>query len=391
MGGTIRLFKAGGVPIYVHTSWIAIYALIAWTLAVGYFPRMLPGIDPPAAWAHGLVGALLLFVSVLLHELAHSLVAVAHGLRVRGITLHLFGGVSELEEEPRTAFSELLIAAAGPATSFGIAAALWGLRESGLAAVGSPGAIAAYLVTVNVGVAIFNLIPGFPLDGGRVLRAILWQWSGSLARATYLASRVGVAVAFGLMAWGTFQLLGGSVVSGVWLALIGLFLHSAANAAYAQTAVNEALGDLPVRDVMTTDVVTIDADQTIAELVDRLWTRHVSTVPVLDRGRLVGFLDVSSLQTLDRSTWRTTRVRERMRPSNPSHVIGPADTVAFALRRASRNGLGRVVVLEGDRLVGYLSLKDITHVLALHGLGRNTTARGTEPGAQRRPRLRRVA
>jgi len=391
MGASIRLFKIAGVPIYVHASWLAIYALITWTLAVGYFPRMLPGIDAPAAWAHGLIGALLLFVSVLLHELSHSLVAKAHGLSVRGITLHVFGGVSTLEAEPRTALAELLIAAAGPLTSFGIAAALWGMRESGIAEVGSPGAIAAYLVSVNVAVAIFNLLPGFPLDGGRVLRAALWRWTGSLARATYLATRVGIGVAFALMAWGVVQLLGGSVVSGVWLVLIGLFLQQAANAAHAQTAVTETLGPLTVRDLMTTDVVTIDADQTIAELVDLLWKRHVSTVPVLDDGRFVGIVNVAALQTLDRATWATTRVRERMQPADPTLTIGPDDTVAFALERAARNGLGRLAVLDGDRLVGYLSLKDITHALALHGLGQDASAGGSLPGAVRRARLRRAA
>ena len=391
MGATIRLFKIAGIPIYVHASWLAIYALITWTLAVGYFPRMLPGIDAPAAWAHGLIGALLLFVSVLLHELSHSIVAKAHGLSVRGITLHIFGGVSSLDSEPRTALAELLIAAAGPLASFGIAAALWGMRESGIADVGSPGAIAAYLVSVNVAVAVFNLIPGFPLDGGRVLRAALWRWTGSLARATYLATRVGIGVAFALMTWGVVQLLGGSVVSGVWLALIGLFLQQAANAAYAQTAVTETLGTLTVRDLMTTNVVTIDADQTIAELVDLLWKRHVSTVPVLDDGRLIGIVNVAALQTLDRATWTTTRVRERMQPADPTLTIRPDDTVAFALQRASRNGLGRLAVLDGDRLVGYLSLKDITHALALHRLGQDASAGGSLPGAGRRARLRRVA
>jgi len=391
VGATIRLFKIAGIPIYVHASWLAIYALITWTPAVGYFPRMLPGIDAPTAWVHGLVGALLLFVSVLLHELSHALVAKAHGLSVRGITLHIFGGVSVLEAEPRTALAELLIAAAGPLTSFGIAAALWGLRESGIADVGSPGAIAAYLVSVNVGVAIFNLVPGFPLDGGRVLRAALWRWTGSLARATYLASRVGIAVAFALIGWGVIQLLGGSGVSGVWLMLIGLFLQQAANAAYAQTAVTEALGTLTVRDLMATDVVAIDADQTIAELVDRLWRRHVSTVPVLDRGRLVGIVNVAALQTLDPATWATTRVRDVMQPANPSFTIAPDDTVVFALQRASRNGLGRLAVLDGDRLAGYLSLKDITHALALQGLGQDATAGGSLPGAARRARLRLAA
>ena len=391
MGGTVRLFNIAGIPVYVHASWLMIYALITWTLAVGYFPHLLPGLDSGTYWAYGLVGALLLFVSVLLHELSHSLVAVAHGLSVRGITLHLFGGVSHLEDEPRTALAELLIAIVGPLTSFLIAAALWGLRESSLVETGWPGALAGYLVAVNVSVAVFNMIPGFPLDGGRVLRALLWRWSGSLARATYLASRVGVAVAFALMAFGVFQMLSGKGVSGVWLALIGLFLQHAANSEYAQTAVREALGTLRVRDVMTPDVVTIGAEQTVTDLVDLLWTRHVGTIPVLDAERLVGIARVDALSSVDRSAWATTRVATIMRPLDATLTVRPDDALTWAMQRAAGNRLGRVAVVEDDRLVGYLSLKDITHVLALRGVGQNASAAGTVPEVPRRPRLHRAA
>jgi Zn-dependent protease/CBS domain-containing protein len=391
MGATIRLFTVGGIPIAVHASWLAVYGLITWTLAVGYFPRAMPGIDSLEAWIYGLVGALLLFVSVLLHELAHSLVAMAHGLGVRGITLHVFGGVSELEDEPETARAELLIAAVGPAASLAIAALLWGMRESGIAQVGPVGAIAAYLITVNVGVAVFNLVPGFPLDGGRVLRAALWRWTGSVVRATYLSSRAGVAVGLGLIAFGVFQILAGSVVSGVWTALIGLFLQQAAHTAYAETAVAQTLGRLAVRDVMTTDVLTVDGEQTITAAVGALWERHVSTVPVLVAGRLVGVLRVASLQTMDRERWPTTRVRDVMQPLGRGHTAHPDDPLLAALRRVTRNGLGRLAVLDRDRLVGYLSIKDIAHVLALHGVGAEVRASAGVGGAVRRPPLRRAA
>ena len=391
MGATVRLFKLGGIPIAVHASWLVVYALITWTLAVGYFPRALPGIDSLQAWVCGLVGALLLFVSVLLHELAHSLVATAYGLTVRSITLHVFGGVSQLEEEPETAGAELAIAAVGPATSLAIAAALWGVRESHIVEAGPAGAIVGYLVTVNVAIAIFNLIPGFPLDGGRVLRAALWRWSGSIVRATYLASRVGVVVAFGLITVGLLQIMAGSVVSGVWIALIGLFLQQAANTAYAQTAVAHTLGPLSVRDVMTTDLLTVEADQTMTEAVDALWERHVSTVPVLSNGRLVGILSVASLRATARERWATTHVRDVMERVGPAHVVAPDDALVFALQQAARNGIGRVAVVDHDRLVGYLSMKDITHVVALHGVGGDVAAGASLTAAGRGPKLRRAA
>ena len=188
MGGTVRVLTIHGIPINVHVSWLVIYGLITWTLAVGYFPRALPDLPAAAYWANGLLAAFLLFVSVLLHELSHSFVAMAHGLSVRGITLHVFGGVSHLEDEPPSPRAEFLIAVVGPISSFAIAAVLWAINASGLVQPAWAQAVIAYLVLVNVVVGIFNLVPGFPLDGGRLLRAALWKWKGSLGPATYMAS-----------------------------------------------------------------------------------------------------------------------------------------------------------------------------------------------------------
>ena len=390
MGATVRLFKIGRIPIFVHASWLAIYALITWTLAVGYFPNVLPELAPAQYWMHGLVAALLLFVSVLLHELAHSVVAIAHGLTVRGITLHVFGGVSHLEDEAPTPRAEAFIAAAGPIASFAIAGALWATKATGLLGTGSVDAIATYLVTVNVMVGVFNLIPGFPLDGGRLLRAILWQMRGSLTRATYLASRVGIAFAYALMAWGVFQMFTGAVVTGVWLVLIGLFLQNAATASYAQIGLREALGRLPVSQVMTREVIAVPPDETVSSLVDRFWEHHVASFPVIEGGRVVGIASIGALQRVPREQWPLLRVREVMRPIDETLTVRPSDTVLRALERAADNGLGRLAVMDGDRLVGYLSMQDITHVLALHGLGRGVAGPGLRLN-QRSPDLRRAA
>ena len=390
MGASIRLFKIGQIPISVHASWLAIYTLITWTLAVGYFPRVLPNLGPAQYWVHGLIAALLLFVSVLVHELAHSLVATAHGLKVRGITLHVFGGVSHLEDEAPTPRAEALIAAAGPLASFAIAAVLWGFREAGLAGAGSVGAVATYLITVNVMVGLFNLIPGFPLDGGRLLRAALWRWKGSLTRATYLASRVGVAFAFTLMAWGVYEMFTGAVVSGLWLMLIGLFLQSAANASYAQVGLREALGRLTVSQIMARDVVSARPDDTVASLVERFWEHHVASFPVVDGERVIGIASIGALQKVPREQWPFLRVRDMMHPLDETLTVRPTDTAHRALERASANGLGRLAVMDGDRLVGYLSMQDITHVLALHGLGHDAAGRGLRL-TPRPPNLRRAA
>lgn len=382
MGGRLHVLTVRGIPIYIHASWLAIYALITWTLAVGYFPGTLPDLPRAAYWVDGLIAALLLFVSVLLHELSHSIVAGAHGLSVRGITLHVFGGVSELEDEPPSPRGEFLIAVVGPITSFAIAAVLWGIRAGGLLGAGSARAVVSYLIVVNVAVGVFNLIPGFPLDGGRLLRAALWRWQGSLGRATYLASRVGVAFAFGLIAVGVLQIFGGSFLGGLWAILIGLFLRNSADTSYALSAVRDALSALHVRDIMARDVVTVPADATITELVDTFWAHHFTSFPVVDDGAVAGIASLQQVRDVLADRWRQARVREVMRPLDGELVIAPADSVFKALEKAAHNSIGRLAVIDAGRLVGYLSLKDITHVLALRGVpgaGRGGTPTAGEP------------
>ncbi len=381
MGGALRVLSVGRIPIYVHASWLAVYALITWTLAVGYFPHVLPNLPTAAYWINGLVAALLLFASVLLHELSHSFVARAYGLEVRGITLHVFGGVSQLEDEAPSPRAELLIAVVGPVTSFAIAGIIWGLNAAGLFHGGSTGAIAAYLLFVNVALGLFNLVPGFPLDGGRMLRAVLWRWQGSLPRATYVASRVGILVAFALMALGILEILNGGVIGGFWLMLIGLFLRSAADAGYTQSAVRQALATLPVRDLMAREVTTVPADATVADLVDAFWTHHFTSFPVVDHGAVRGIAGLGQVREVPRERWPFARVADVMRPLDADLVVRPDDTVYTAFEKASHNGVGRLVVLEGPRLAGYLSLKDIAHVLALRGM----------PGADGDGRWRRPA
>jgi len=376
-----------GIPVNVHVSWLVIYGLITWTLAVGYFPRTLPNLPPVAYWANGLLAAFLLFVSVLLHELSHSLVAIAHGLSVRGITLHVFGGVSHLEDEPPTPRAEFLIAVVGPITSFAIAAVLWAINAAGLVRPAWAQAVVAYLVLVNVVVGIFNLVPGFPLDGGRLLRAALWKWKGTLDQATYVASRVGVAFAFALMALGVLQIFGGAVLGGVWFIIIGMFLRGAADASYSQMALREALGRVPVRDIMTREVVTVPMDATVAQLADAFWTHHVTSFPVVDGGGVRGIASVQQVHSVPAEQRTQRRVSGLMRPLTDDLVVGPDASVFDALGKASRNDVGRLAVVSNSRQVGYLSLKDITHVLTLRGLPGGAADRGVGSaprGPQRR-------
>ena len=386
MGATVRVLTIRGIPINVHVSWLVIYGLITWTLAVGYFPHALPDLPAAAYWANGLLAALLLFVSVLLHELSHSLVAIAHGLSVRGITLHVFGGVSHLEDEPPTPRAEFLIAVVGPVTSFAIAVVLWLINASGVVQAGWARAVIGYLVVVNVAVGIFNLVPGFPLDGGRVLRAAVWKWKGALDQATYIASRVGVGFAFALMALGVFQIFGGAVLGGFWLIVIGMFLRGAADASYSQMALREALARLPVRDIMTREVITVPVDASVAQLADAFWAHHVTSFPVVDRDAVRGIASVQQVHAVPPEQRTQRRVSDLMRPLADDLVVGPDDSAFDALGKATRNQIGRLAVIEHGRLMGYLSLKDITHVLALRGLPAQTRGVG---GAARGPSGRR--
>lgn len=382
-GRSMRVLTVAGIPINVHTSWLVVYALITWTLAVGYFPRTLPDLSPVAAWLSGLATALLLFVSVLLHELSHSFVARAHGLGVSGITLHIFGGVSQLEEEPPSARAEFLIAAVGPLSSFTIAGLLWAVHATGVVTAGVAGAVLDYLIFINTAIGVFNLVPGFPLDGGRVLRAALWKWKGSLRPATLIASRVGSAVAVILMMWGFLQVMTGAFMGGVWMILIGLFLRGAADASYAQVDLKETLAPLHVNDIMVRNPVTVAANAPVTALVDLLWAHHFRSFPVVEDGRAVGIATLQHVQPVPRAHWQHTLVREVMQPTSPELSVERSDTVYRAFEKASRNGLGRLAVVDGEWLVGYLSLKDITHVLALRGVA--------PPGHRAPAQLRRVA
>ncbi|HXJ84000.1 MAG TPA: site-2 protease family protein, partial [Candidatus Methylomirabilis sp.] len=316
-------------------------------------------------WANGLLGAALLFVSVFLHELSHSIVALRYGIPVSGITLHIFGGVSQLTREPDRPGAEWNMAIVGPLTSLAIAGVLALFYR--FASLPAPAAaVTRYLVATNTLVGVFNLLPGFPLDGGRVLRALLWKATGDRHRATRIAGQAGAGMALFLVIVGIVQTIGGNFVGGLWLLLIGLFLRQAAGGSSRQEQVREALGSLAVRDVMTRAVVQVPADLSVARLVEEVfWPHHVSSFPVIDRDRVIGIVTVDQLKRVPRERWEETCVRDLMHPIEESMRVAPGDALWAAFEKLAANGVGRVAVLDGGRLVGYLSIKDVTHVLAV--------------------------
>jgi Zn-dependent protease len=303
----LQVFRLAGIPVRVDVSWLLVFALIGWSLADGSFPRVLPDLTPAAAWLHAVAAAVLLFVSVMLHELAHAVMARRHGVRVSGIRLHVFGGVSELESEPPTPRAELLVAVVGPATSFAIAALCYGL---GHAVGGRPWALAltGYLAVVNLVLALFNLVPGFPLDGGRLLRAMLWWWGGQQGWATRWAGRTGSLFAVALVALGIVRALAGETIGGAWFILIGLLLYQAASSTLELARVREHLGPLPVTHAMTPLVTGVDAltgvgrDDAVSPEASA-WEAYVTLgrtgaarLAVVDKGRPVGVVSGRDLR-----------------------------------------------------------------------------------------------
>ena len=363
-----RVFTIRGIPIEINYSWFLIVALVAWSLASHYFPGQVPGLSPTTYWGLGIVSALALFASVLLHELGHSVVAQRNGIAIRGITLHVFGGVAKLAREADSPGVEFRVAAAGPAVSFALALGCHLL----LRVPGWPepaAALLGYLRFVNFVVAIFNLVPGFPLDGGRILRALLWWWRGDLQQATRVTGAIGGGFAYALMLLGVVSFALGNPVQGIYFLFIGIFLKQAADASVEQVAWRQALQGITVGDVMTREVVTVDPDLTLARLADDLfWHHRFTSFPVVEGGQVIGIVALKHLRDYPRERWGEVRVREAMLRFGPEVQAGPREAVLDAFTRLLQNPVGRIAVVEtGERLVGYLSVKDMLHILALRG------------------------
>jgi ribosomal protein L24 len=292
---SVRLFTVAGIEVGIHASWLIIFLLVTWTLAVGYFPEVIPGIEPATAWVLGVLASLLLFVSVLIHELAHSFMAKARGLDARSITLFLFGGVSNLGGEAKQPSVEFQVAIVGPLTSFalaGVAYLLMGLTagEARLEAV------FAYLTVINILLGAFNLVPGFPLDGGRVFRAIAWTVTGSLRRGTEIATAVGRVVGYGFMLLGIFLILSGEFLQGIWIAAIGWFLQSAAGASMQQVAFEQRLRNVRVGEVVRRDTTAASPNDSVAEVISGYLLRgNRRAVPVVRDGSVIGIITTGDI------------------------------------------------------------------------------------------------
>lgn len=367
-GHQIRLFRLAGFDVTLDLSWIFIALLVTWTLATGYFPEVYPGLASPAYWSMGIVGAAGLFISIILHELSHSLVARRFDIPIKGITLFIFGGVAHMEKEPPTARSELLMAIAGPIASL-VLAVFFYMAASIAHAAGlgdTVTGVAWYLALINFMVAVFNMVPAFPLDGGRVYRAWLWGRSGDLNEATRRASSAGQTFGLILIALGVVSLFTGNLIGGLWWGLIGLFLYSASRGSYAQLQAHVLLGSEPVSRFMTQNPVTVPAGISLRELVDGyVYGSFHEAFPVMEGERLVGLAGVAELRKTDRAEWEKRRVFDIMQPLSKTNAISPGDSAEAALRQMSESGNSRLLVVKDGTLLGIVALRDIMRLMEL--------------------------
>ena len=354
----IQIARVIGIPIYLHFSWLIIFGLIVWTLSTGYFPAQYPDLPASSYWAKGLVASLLFFASIVFHELGHAVVALRHGLRTRSITLFVFGGVAQLEGDPRDARAEFWMAAAGPLVSLTLAGLFYTCAT--LPLVGpSAAAVAKYLALINLVLALFNLVPAFPMDGGRLLRSALWGSIGK-ARATQVASRAGTLFAYLLIFGGVFSFLRGDPLGGAWYVLIGWFIKDASAASYQQVRLDEALRGVTVRDAMVDAVMTVPSTGSVAEAAREQFMRTgYGGYPVTRGDAVVGLLCLKDVLRLSPEEREATSVQGAMRPLTEAIVTEPDAPLPVAIARMAQAGTARLLVMHGGQLVGLLTMSGV--------------------------------
>jgi Zn-dependent protease/CBS domain-containing protein len=370
MPGSIRLGRIAGIEIDVNVSWLIIVVLLTVSLATTWFPASVPHLGFGAYWALGLIAAVLLFASVLAHELAHSLVAKSRGLPVKNITLFIFGGVSNIEHEPSSPGVEFWMAIVGPLTSLGIGVICLLLAQV-TRAVPVVWAVLGYLAVANLLLGVFNLIPGFPLDGGRVLRSILWAITGSLRKATVWAARVGQVIAYLFILWGVWQVFTGNWLNGIWIGFIGWFLLSAAQSANREAMLQSLFRGVSVATVMSPAPQPVPANSSLRELVDHYLLPHGQrTAPVYDGSQFAGLVTLADVKAVPRDEWDRVLVSKVMAPVEKLHTARPEQRMTDVLPLMTQADVNQLPVLQDGQLAGMLTRDAVMRYLDVRqGLG----------------------
>ena len=366
MNSSFKIGKIAGIEIGVHWSWLFIFGLITWSFATGILEEFFPQWPEARRWAVGVIVAVIFFASILLHELSHSLVAKARGIPVKGITLFIFGGVSNLGREAQSAGEEFQIAIVGPLTSLAIGAVFAILWVTLRIPWPDVAAIAGYLAFINGVIAAFNMLPGFPLDGGRVFRSFVWWRNRDLLRATRTASRVGAFVAYALMAGGALQFVLFNPIGGVWMFLIGLFLRNASSTSYEQMVLQTALEGVSAAELARADFVPVSPEMTLQHLVDGyMLVGRGRCYPVMAGEELLGLVSLTDARRLDRALWPTTSVFRAMTPFERLHTVSPQEDAMQVLQLMGEADVNQVPVVEGRRLIGIVSRGDILRLIQM--------------------------
>ena len=351
-----------GFEVRIDYSWFVIFALVLWTFSATVFPAELPGYSTVAYAAMGLAGTLLFFLSVLLHELSHSAMARSRGIEVEGITLFIFGGVAQTSMEAEEAIDEFLLTVVGPLSSIALAGLFWALSiGADFFALGEPTiAVATYLAWLNGILAAFNMLPGFPLDGGRIFRSTVWHFTGNLEKATRWASRGGRVVGYLLIGLGLFELFMGELVGGLWSAFIGWFLSNAADASWRQFRARKTLSRIPVSRVMVRDPLTLPAGMPVERAVEVCFQRRPhSAYPVTEEGRLVGMVSLDHVKDVPRERWGETTVHDLMRPIENVPTVDPRQSLDEVVSGLKMDEHSRILVVQDGVLLGVVTLGDI--------------------------------
>jgi Zn-dependent protease/CBS domain-containing protein len=367
---SLRLGKLAGIPVYLDYSWFLIFILITWTLATSYFPSEFKTWPVAEYWIVGGITAILLFISVLLHEIGHSVVAMRYKIPVRKITLFIFGGIAQIGSEPPYAMAEFWIAIAGPMVSFALAG-LFGILQPVFTSISPILALAKYLAYINGTLGLFNLIPGFPLDGGRVFRAIVWGVTHNFRRATLIAANVGRLIAFIFIIFGVWQMISGNFGNGLWIAFIGWFLESAANAQVQQQIVQDLLVGHTVSQAMSRNFTVLSPYITLQELMDLHILGEGRRFFIVKEGdKTKGLLTLHQIKQVPREEWNHTTIGQRMIPVDQAHAVAPDMPLIDAIKMMDNDGVNQLPVIDGSNLLGILSRESMINFLrTLQDLG----------------------
>lgn len=364
----VKLFTLYGFEVSIDFSWIILAILITWSLAEGVFPHYYEGLEKNTYWIMGVFGAVGLFLSIIIHEFSHSVVARKFGLPIKGITLFIFGGVAEMEEEPPSSKAEFFMAVAGPLTSIALGFVFLGIRAAGFQTGWTESVISVfnYLVWINFILAGFNLIPAFPLDGGRVLRSILWRWKKNLRWATNIASKIGSIFGFTLIFIGIFDIIQGAIVGGIWFVMIGWFLQTASKMSYRKLIIRQALEGEQLKRFMKTDPITIPSDITVEEAIeDYFYKYHYKMFPVMESDKLVGCVTTKDIKNISKEERSRAKISDVLKSCSSENIVHPDTDTMKAMSRMSKTNNTRLMVVENGNLLGIITLKDMLKFLSL--------------------------